>query len=120
MVKCYDGLKRRFYPRILTYSADYPEKILIAGIKNLGAFPCPRCEVPMTEVSSMGKKRDRTRRTRTARKDDETRRKGISQARRLIYVEHNPVTSKLLDGHIAHGSLVPVNVRFHTFSASLD
>ncbi|KAG6904012.1 hypothetical protein DXG01_013224, partial [Tephrocybe rancida] len=26
VIKCLDGLCRRFYPRILTYSADYPEK----------------------------------------------------------------------------------------------
>jgi hypothetical protein len=23
---CYDGINRRLYPRIFTYSADYPEK----------------------------------------------------------------------------------------------
>jgi hypothetical protein len=26
VIKCCDGISRRFYPRILTYSADYPEK----------------------------------------------------------------------------------------------
>jgi hypothetical protein len=26
VVECCDGVKRRFYPRIFTYSADYPEK----------------------------------------------------------------------------------------------
>lgn len=26
VVKCYDGKYRRVYPRIFTYSADYPEK----------------------------------------------------------------------------------------------
>lgn len=26
VVECGDGVKRRFYPRIFTYSADYPEK----------------------------------------------------------------------------------------------
>ncbi|KAF7964806.1 hypothetical protein HWV62_2770 [Athelia sp. TMB] len=26
VIKCFDGIHRRFYPRILTYSADYPEK----------------------------------------------------------------------------------------------
>jgi hypothetical protein len=26
LVKCYDGIIRRFYLRIITYSADYPEK----------------------------------------------------------------------------------------------
>jgi hypothetical protein len=25
-VVCCDGVRRRFYPRIFTYSADYPEK----------------------------------------------------------------------------------------------
>jgi hypothetical protein len=26
VIKCGDGILRRFYPRIFTYSADYPEK----------------------------------------------------------------------------------------------
>lgn len=26
VIKCGDGVIRRFYPRIFTYSADYPEK----------------------------------------------------------------------------------------------
>jgi hypothetical protein len=26
VVECCDSIKHRFYPRILTYSADYPEK----------------------------------------------------------------------------------------------
>jgi hypothetical protein len=26
VVNCSDGVMRRFYPRIFTYSADYPEK----------------------------------------------------------------------------------------------
>ena len=26
VVECTDGIKRRLYPRIFTYSADYPEK----------------------------------------------------------------------------------------------
>jgi hypothetical protein len=29
VVVCYDGIPRRFYPRIFTYSADYPEKRVI-------------------------------------------------------------------------------------------
>jgi hypothetical protein len=28
VVMCYDGIQRRFYPRIFTYSADYPEKLV--------------------------------------------------------------------------------------------
>jgi hypothetical protein len=26
VIKCCDGVLRRFYPRIFTYTADYPEK----------------------------------------------------------------------------------------------
>lgn len=26
VIACYDGVLRRFYPRVFTYSADYPEK----------------------------------------------------------------------------------------------
>ena len=26
VVKCFDGVMRRVYPRIFTYSANYPEK----------------------------------------------------------------------------------------------
>ena len=26
VIKCCDGITRRFYPRLLTYSADYKEK----------------------------------------------------------------------------------------------
>jgi hypothetical protein len=32
VVKCADGVTRRIFPRIFTYSADYPEKC---------AIPCP-------------------------------------------------------------------------------
>ena len=28
-IRCCDGIERRFYPRIFTYSADYPEKCVI-------------------------------------------------------------------------------------------
>jgi hypothetical protein len=29
VVNCKDGIRRRIYPRIFTYSADYPEKYVI-------------------------------------------------------------------------------------------
>ena len=28
VIKCCDGITRRFYPRIFAYSADYPEKLV--------------------------------------------------------------------------------------------
>jgi len=29
VIMCWDGVKHRFYPRIFTYSADYPEKWVV-------------------------------------------------------------------------------------------
>ncbi|KIK72621.1 hypothetical protein PAXRUDRAFT_798128, partial [Paxillus rubicundulus Ve08.2h10] len=31
VIKCYDGVKRRVFPRIFTYSADYPENKVVAA-----------------------------------------------------------------------------------------
>ncbi|KAJ3825180.1 hypothetical protein F5880DRAFT_1611327 [Lentinula raphanica] len=45
VIRCHDGVQRRFYPRIFTYSADYPEKVLLATIRDKGKCPCPRCLV---------------------------------------------------------------------------
>lgn len=30
VIKCVDGIERRVYPRIFTYSADYPEKCVLS------------------------------------------------------------------------------------------
>lgn len=30
IVVCGDGIRRRFFPRIFTYSADYPEKLVVS------------------------------------------------------------------------------------------
>ena len=39
VITCCDGITRRFYPRIFSYSADYPEKLvflfLISKLANL-------------------------------------------------------------------------------------
>ncbi|KAG2048985.1 hypothetical protein BDR06DRAFT_984573 [Suillus hirtellus] len=39
VIHCCNGIMHRFYPRIFTYSADYPEKVLIATVRNLGGCP---------------------------------------------------------------------------------
>lgn len=32
VIECCDGVKRRFYPRFFTYSADYPEKYVLLSL----------------------------------------------------------------------------------------
>lgn len=42
IIPCYDGISRRFYPRIFTYSADYPEKYVESSPlngRNSSMFP---------------------------------------------------------------------------------
>ncbi|KAJ3019699.1 hypothetical protein NUW54_g12 [Trametes sanguinea] len=58
VIKCVDRITQRLFPRILTYSADYPENCLIACIKYLGRCPCPDCLVSRDKIHLMGTKND--------------------------------------------------------------
>ncbi|KIJ51617.1 hypothetical protein M422DRAFT_157549, partial [Sphaerobolus stellatus SS14] len=58
IVKCADGITQCIYLRLFTYSADYPEKMLMLSLRDKGKKPCPRCLVPMTEIDKMGTKHD--------------------------------------------------------------
>ncbi|KAF6749073.1 hypothetical protein DFP72DRAFT_852928 [Ephemerocybe angulata] len=107
VVKCHDNVDRRFYPRILTYSADYPEKILIASIKNLGTYLCPRCEVTKADVPAMGQRRDLRRRVRLVRVDNSSRRERVEQVREFLYNKkyRYSILSKAVESRLSHGSL---------------
>ncbi|KJA14397.1 hypothetical protein HYPSUDRAFT_142984 [Hypholoma sublateritium FD-334 SS-4] len=67
VVRCADGIERRVYPRFFTYSADYPEKVLLATIRDKGLCPCPRCLVLKTKLDQTGTKRDSNFRLQNAR-----------------------------------------------------
>ncbi|KAJ3855522.1 hypothetical protein EV368DRAFT_72215 [Lentinula lateritia] len=54
VIKCFDGVERRVYPRFFTYSADYPEKVLLATICECGICPCPRCSCLKVNLDRMG------------------------------------------------------------------
>ncbi|CAA7270389.1 unnamed protein product [Cyclocybe aegerita] len=58
VIKCADGIEWRVYPRIFTYSADYPEKVLLATIHDKGLSPCPQCLTPKTRINQMGLQQD--------------------------------------------------------------
>ncbi|KIK10501.1 hypothetical protein PISMIDRAFT_72296, partial [Pisolithus microcarpus 441] len=101
-IMCCDGIKRRFYPQIFTYSANYPEKVLIASIRNLGVCPCPRCTIPMMEVPNMGTRQDMLQRQQLSCVDDFARQK------RDNYAVNTPQVEALLRDE----SLVPVSNAF--------
>ncbi|KAJ4467212.1 hypothetical protein C8J55DRAFT_565472 [Lentinula edodes] len=54
VIRCFDGVERRIYPRFFTYSADYPEKVLLATIRERGICPCPRCSCLKVNLDRMG------------------------------------------------------------------
>ncbi|THU88485.1 hypothetical protein K435DRAFT_821626 [Dendrothele bispora CBS 962.96] len=54
IIKCGDGILRRIFPCFFTYSADYPEKVLLATIRTLGCCPCPHCLVEKSQIAQLG------------------------------------------------------------------
>ncbi|KAG2055212.1 hypothetical protein BDR06DRAFT_982073 [Suillus hirtellus] len=58
VLKCADGVLHRIFPQIFTYSADYPNKVLIATIKDMGSCLCPRCLTLKSMFTSLGLLKD--------------------------------------------------------------
>ncbi|KAI0703342.1 hypothetical protein C8T65DRAFT_258430 [Cerioporus squamosus] len=107
IVMCYDGVLRRLYPRFFSYSADYPEKVLLATIRDMGNCPCPRCLVRKQDINAVGTPQDMETRVNNARHDDEERRQKVAAARNLIYEKGRGVGSKPVDELLKAQSLVP-------------
>ncbi|KAJ7246854.1 hypothetical protein B0H12DRAFT_1203237 [Mycena haematopus] len=104
VIKCSDGVERRVYPRLFTYSADYPEKVLLATIRDGGICPCPRCLTPKSQLHLMGLVRDISARVTKARKYlGET----IRSARRFIYELGYGVGSTRVEDLLKETSSVP-------------
>ncbi|KAI0357196.1 hypothetical protein OH77DRAFT_141434 [Trametes cingulata] len=112
VVKCYDGITRRLYPRFFTYSADYPEKALLATIRDMGNCPCPRCLVAKDAISAVGTPRDMSLRVRKARVDDVDRRYKVNLARSFIYEQGKGIASAAVENLLKPESLVPTNNAF--------
>ncbi|KAJ7017046.1 hypothetical protein C8F04DRAFT_1339209, partial [Mycena alexandri] len=104
VIKCADGVERRVYPRLFTYSADYPEKVLLATIRDGGGCPCPRCLVPKSEVHLMGSARDMTARVKNIRKYLGSL---VNTARRFIYKFAHGIGSKKIEDLLKETSSVP-------------
>ncbi|KAI9067490.1 hypothetical protein FKP32DRAFT_1673036 [Trametes sanguinea] len=107
VVKCYDGITRRLYPRFFTYSADYPEKVLLATIRDMGNCPCPRCLIPKNQISALGSRHDMQLRTQSARTDDSSRWYDVAKAHSLIYEKGKGIGSSAVEAILKPRSLVP-------------
>ncbi|KAJ3500007.1 hypothetical protein NMY22_g19406 [Coprinellus aureogranulatus] len=81
VIVCPDGVARRFFIRIFTYSADYPEKVLIATIKTRSDCPCVRCLVDKRNLDKTGTIEDTLFREAHPRVDNMSRYMQVVRAR---------------------------------------
>ncbi|KAL1671172.1 hypothetical protein EV122DRAFT_295608 [Schizophyllum commune] len=109
VIRCADGIERRVYPRIFTYSADYPEKVLLATIRDGGLCPCPRCLVTKTKLDRLGLKRDIATRLKKARTYLQDR---VEWARKAIYKFAHPIGGTLVNTLLKEFSGVPTTNAF--------
>ncbi|KAF7326767.1 hypothetical protein MVEN_02595700 [Mycena venus] len=117
VILCPDGISRRFYFRVFTYSADYPEKVLLATIHNLGRCPCPRCLVTKDKLDQIGTVRDNKIRVNSRRVDDEGYRAYVHRARDWIYRSARGIRSKKVETLLAPKSLVPTTNAFSSLTS---
>ncbi|PPQ76747.1 hypothetical protein CVT24_012267 [Panaeolus cyanescens] len=112
-----DGVYRRVFPRFFTYSADYPEKVLLTCIKFLENYPCTQCTIHKDHIHQLGTLRDRQRRQgKNQRSDNKMRQETIDKARRLIFVKGYSVSSTIITELLAKYSWTPIP---NTFSDRL-
>ncbi|KAA1473807.1 hypothetical protein DENSPDRAFT_780478, partial [Dentipellis sp. KUC8613] len=109
VIRCADGKERRVYPRIFTYSADYPEKVLLATIRDNGLCPCPRCFVKKSNFDEMGWVLDMRRRALHVRVYFANK---IAAARRAIYELGRVVNGTAVDRILKEFSLTPTQNAF--------
>ncbi|KAJ7616888.1 hypothetical protein B0H17DRAFT_965405 [Mycena rosella] len=112
VIECEDGVFRRFYPRIFTYSADYPEKFLLATIRNLGKAPCPRCYLPKEDFPGLGTVHDDKKRQTLVRTDAHVQDGTIARIRKWIYETGRNVKSTTFDFFLLARSWTPTSNAF--------
>ena len=126
VIMCIDGIERRVYPRIFTYSADYPEKygllpiavfdfishlhirILLATIRDNGLFPCPRCLVSKFRLHRLGCPDDIQFRIENPRSYQANL---VKKTRKFIYKDAKGINSTKVDDELKGFSGVPTMVR---------
>ncbi|KAH9161682.1 hypothetical protein EDB89DRAFT_2029564 [Lactarius sanguifluus] len=111
LIRCSDGVERNFFIRLISYSADYPEKVLLATIKNLGRAPCPRCLIQMKEIHGVATPSDVRIRNRL-RIDNERRRERVERARKLIFEKGHAISGAPVQRILGDHSMIPTRNAF--------
>ncbi|KAJ3716383.1 hypothetical protein C8R42DRAFT_697896 [Lentinula raphanica] len=110
LVLCADGIVRLVFPRFHSYSADYPERILIVCIKFLAKCLCPWCLILKEDISKLGTKRDMKNRIKKLRRDGLQLQARVDKARKLIFEKGFGVESTAVKNLLDSESLTPVKV----------
>ncbi|KAF8760115.1 hypothetical protein RHS01_02138 [Rhizoctonia solani] len=95
------------FPRIKIHSIDYPEKVTLATIRNLGVCLCPRCLAKKRLASKLGTLHDTYVQVSKRRVESTKRINIIQEARRLIYDLGHSVQSKQIKALLQAESYVP-------------
>ncbi|KAH9834205.1 uncharacterized protein C8Q71DRAFT_797981 [Rhodofomes roseus] len=111
LIHCADGVWRRFFPRFFTYSADYPEKALLACIRFLAQCPCPRCLIKKADILRMGSSSDQQQR-QNWRIDGSKLWNIIARVRQWIYRRGYALTSKAITQVLDPMSILPTRSAF--------
>ncbi|KZV97244.1 hypothetical protein EXIGLDRAFT_764538 [Exidia glandulosa HHB12029] len=126
VVNCADGVRRRLYPRLFVYIADYPEKCNAATIRDQGDFPCPGDLTPDNMLDQMGTAPARSLVRDSPRIDTPARRKSVRNAQKLIHNKGYAVNSKKVDALLKAESYTPTqnalsdrHERYNVFSMFL-
>ncbi|KAJ3569072.1 hypothetical protein NP233_g5289 [Leucocoprinus birnbaumii] len=110
-VDCADGVRRLLFPRFFTYSADYPEKALLATIRFLGGCPCPRCKIKKDQICDLGTDSDNAI-WEDVRCDNKERQNLVEKARNLIFKKAKGVASACVEKLLKPLSMVPTRNAF--------
>ncbi|KZT18728.1 hypothetical protein NEOLEDRAFT_1079423, partial [Neolentinus lepideus HHB14362 ss-1] len=116
-VECVNGIEQQIYPRIFIYSADYPEKVLIATVCDMGQCPCPHCLIHKDHLPDLGSPEDLAVWTEKHQIDNNARHSKVDQARRLVYEDGYVVNSEHVEELLKLESLVPSQ---NAFSSALS
>ncbi|KAF7359981.1 hypothetical protein MVEN_00725000 [Mycena venus] len=91
---------------------DYPEKVLLATIRNLGKAPCPRCYILKEDIPDLGTVRDVKKRETLARTDEHVRDGTITRIRNWIFKFGRNVKSTTFDYFLLARSWTPTSNAF--------
>ncbi|KAF9441742.1 hypothetical protein P691DRAFT_799126 [Macrolepiota fuliginosa MF-IS2] len=111
VVNCADGNEQHLHPCILTYLADYPEKVLLSTIQYLGQCPCPHCFILKWEIDGISTESDVKQQTNT-QTDTPSRQKLIERACREVYNQGQQINSTYVENLLKPTSMVPTHNAF--------